>query len=194
MTIAQGDVIAASVAVDGDDVTVSLTDRTAHETFTKTTVDHTIDISSAEWIAEAPSNCTSSSNCTTLPLTDFGDVEFDRVDAVTTVGHRASILNSAWRTTRILLVASARRHFAADSAALTATPSVLDRAGRSFSVAVATSSNGGATGSGTDATGGSGTGTGGAAAGSVGSGAGEGAGATGPSPPGAFRPQLDIVK
>ena len=53
------------------------------------------DTSTAEWIAEAPSECSSGDlqQCTPLPLTDFGTIQFHNADA-TAGGHTGSI--SAW--------------------------------------------------------------------------------------------------
>ena len=51
------------------------------------------DISSAEWIAEAPSTCSQGlSSCTPLPLADFGTVQFTSASATTTDGHTGTDL------------------------------------------------------------------------------------------------------
>ena len=88
MTIHSGDVITSTVGVVGHTVTLKLVDSTHHETFTKTITDHTVDDSSAEWIAEAPSNCDSSGNCTTLPLANFGTATFADAAATTPPARR----------------------------------------------------------------------------------------------------------
>jgi hypothetical protein len=75
MTIDPGDRLSASVSVRDDRVTVTLSDLTRDTRFTRTTADRTLDVSSAEWITEAPSDC-SGSDCTILPLADFGTAHF----------------------------------------------------------------------------------------------------------------------
>ena len=57
------------------------------------------DTSSAEWIAEAPSQCDSTSSCTPLPLADFGTVQFTGASA-TANGHTGSIDDSNWSSQR----------------------------------------------------------------------------------------------
>jgi hypothetical protein len=85
ITVNPGDQISATVKVKGDRATVSLTDLTSGESFKHTTRmrSPTPDVSAAEWIAEAPSNCNRS--CTPLALTDFGSVSFTNASA-TSVG------------------------------------------------------------------------------------------------------------
>ncbi len=60
-----------------------------------------IDVSSAEWIVEAPSNC--GRTCQTLPLADFGKAAFASAGAQTTAGQWGSIANPSWATTEIRL-------------------------------------------------------------------------------------------
>ena len=55
MTVQPGDRFSAHVAVSGDTVTISLSDLTRHTTFSKQLQMSSPTVSSAEWIAEAPS-------------------------------------------------------------------------------------------------------------------------------------------
>jgi hypothetical protein len=135
MTIASGDVITSTVDVVGDKVFLDLVDATRHESFTKTITDHSIDTSSAEWIAEAPSTCDSSGNCTTLPLANFGTATFANASATTTTGRRAPIASSLWTTTKLLLgYVQANGAFVAKGFTANATPSKLVRGNSAFLV------------------------------------------------------------
>jgi hypothetical protein len=60
------------------------------------------DISSAEWIAEAPSTLTRGGTAV-LPLTDFGTVQFTSAAATSTDGHTGTISDAAWTATKIQL-------------------------------------------------------------------------------------------
>ena len=161
MTVAAGDLIHASVSVTGEEVTFALTDRTRAETFTHTIAADKLDVSSAEWIAEAPSDCTStnSSACKRLPLADFGSIGFASAKATTTTGTTGSISSSLWDTTRIVLGSSAGARFVSDTAtgSAAATPSALTRGGHAFRVEFTgtASSSAGSTGTASSAPGGS---------------------------------------
>jgi hypothetical protein len=93
LAIHPGDKLAGEVTVNGTSVTVSLRDDTTGQSTTKTLQMSDPDTSTAEWIAEAPSQCDSGGNCQTVPLADFGSVNFSNASA-TADGHTASI--SAW--------------------------------------------------------------------------------------------------
>lgn len=129
MTISAGDTLVATVIVSGKTVTLALADETEHESFSKTVADRTVDVSSAEWIAEAPSVCSSASKCTTLALTDFGSVHFSAARAETARGGSGSVSSALWHRTRIVLGSSA-------------IPSSLGDAGRSFAVDYTSSGSG----------------------------------------------------
>jgi Peptidase A4 family len=136
-----GDVVHANVTVLGHKVTVALENLTLHRTFRKTMVASSIDVSSAEWIVEAPSECISQFACQALPLANFGSVTFDSATARSTAGATGSILDSSWWRTKIELTPSAERFIVArqtsDSAG-TATPSTLRSGGRAFDVTYST--------------------------------------------------------
>jgi hypothetical protein len=142
MAVAPGDIIIGNVHVSGHRVTVGLADATRGEYFAKTFTDHVVDTTSAEWITEAPSDCTSANTCTTLPLANFGTVRFDGARAVTTKGRVASIQSATWITTRLMLGYKAQNGtLVAKAASATATPSLLESLGRSFTVTYGGSSS-----------------------------------------------------
>jgi Peptidase A4 family len=137
LTVGPGDELNASVTVTGHKVELTLNDLTRHRKFTKTLHAAVVDVSSAEWIVEAPSSCLSDNSCQTLPLANFGSATFDLASAKSTTGHTGSITDRAWSSTKISL-APAGRHFViyqGPAAALgSATPSALGPAGSSFKV------------------------------------------------------------
>jgi hypothetical protein len=134
-TIVPGDRVRGTVVVEDNDVTMTLDDLTRRISFTKRLHAAHVDATSAEWILEAPTACTGAANCRTLPLTDFGSAGFTAASAVTTTGHRGSITDRMWSTTRINLAATGRQ-FVADPAAYVATavPSPLSAEGSAFTV------------------------------------------------------------
>ena len=177
MAVHPGDHITSKVTVDGSNVTIQLSNSTTGGSFSKTLQANNPDVSSAEWIAEAPSTCDGSlSSCTPLSLADFGTVQFSGASATTTDGHTGTISDSNWQTAAVTLSPGASQQgFGAQFASYgsgsgAATPSSLSSDGSSFSVAFssdgsssATSGSAGASGSGgySDPTGGYGDPTGG---------------------------------
>jgi hypothetical protein len=118
-----GNTISANVTVNGQLVIVKLQNLTRKTSFTKRLFMASPDVSSAEWIAEAPSTCTSSGDrCRTLPLANFGTVAFTSAKALA-AGHGGVIVDDAWAATAIEL-----RAFTG------AVPSGLAPDGASFSV------------------------------------------------------------
>ncbi len=97
LQVSPGDKISAAVKVNGSSVTVTLLDNTTGNYVNKTLQMSNPDTSTAEWIAEAPSNCQGGADgqCTPLPLADFGSVAFTGASA-TADGHSGSISDSAW--------------------------------------------------------------------------------------------------
>lgn len=113
LTISPGDSIWARTAVDGDRVTLFITDQTTHQSWSKTLTmtSATPDTSTAEWVAEAPSECTSgASDCTPLPLANFGTATFKDAHA-TSAGHVGSIADSHWTAEAIELEPSSSSLF-----------------------------------------------------------------------------------
>ena len=136
-----GDVVHATVTVVGHQVTLVLQNRTRNRTFRKTVFAPSIDVSSAEWIVEAPSECINQFACQALPLANFGSVAFDSATATSTTGSTGSILDPKWWKTQIRLTPGAQRFIVArqtsDSAG-TATPSTLQADGTEFDVTYST--------------------------------------------------------
>jgi hypothetical protein len=123
--IHSGDKISARVTVDGTNVTLALTDNTTGQTSTQTLQMSSPDTSSAEWIAEAPSECDATlTECQPLNLADFGKVSFSDASA-TTSGHTGTISDSAWTPSAVEI---------GDNGAAGAQPSNSNSAGDAFSV------------------------------------------------------------
>jgi hypothetical protein len=109
-------------------VTLRVQNLTRHSVFTKRLTMANPDLSSAEWIAEAPSACTSLGRCRVLPLADFGRVDFSKGLAVTTDGRTGAIASSEWDATPIRLLPDQA------SAGGIAVPGELTEDGAGFSV------------------------------------------------------------
>jgi hypothetical protein len=138
LAIAAGDKISAAVSVDGTHVTIHLVDDTSGASIVKRLHLAHPDISSAEWIAEAPSTCGSAGNCAALPLTDFGTVAFSNATARTLRGTAGTISNPNWVAQAIALDEPSRRgpgvRFFGPATLVTAVPTILEDAGSSFDV------------------------------------------------------------
>jgi hypothetical protein len=140
MTVRPGDTISASVTVTGHTVKLYLANRTRGTVFSKTLQASKVDVTSAEWIAEAPSSCDDSGNCDTLPLADFGTASFANARATSTTGHLGTITDQAWSAVRITLTSDRRGRgggpgFVTDgSGTASATPAELNAAGDAFAV------------------------------------------------------------
>jgi hypothetical protein len=107
LDVAPGDTVTAEVSAAGNVVTLTLADRTAGTSFsTPAELGDNLDLSSAEWIAEAPSACTGpgTTNCQILPLANFGSAGFSSAQATSLDGHTGPIGDPAWEATAIQLV------------------------------------------------------------------------------------------
>jgi peptidase A4-like protein len=139
LAIHPGDHISAKVSVNGSNVTVWLSDQTTGQSTTKNLQMSNPDTSSAEWIAEAPSQCSgggaATGECQPLPLADFGTVQFSGASA-TANGHTGTIDDSAWGAQPIALGSSGADFASLGSSGSTAgaTPSSLSSDGSAFSV------------------------------------------------------------
>jgi peptidase A4-like protein len=133
LTVKPGDLITAKVLVSGHQVTVSLHDATSHHSFSKTVHALTVDVSSAEWIVEAPSQCFTVNACQTLPLADFGTAAFSSAKAQSSAGHGGSISDRHWTWTRISLKPDGHQ-FVGPAAGVAATASSLRHGGTAFTV------------------------------------------------------------
>jgi hypothetical protein len=113
LKIFPGNVIASSVVVSGGSILVQVTNRTRGTRFTRRlTMATTPDLTSAEWIAEAPAECSSISDCKQVALTNFGAVIFTRTYAVGN-GVDGTITGPGWSATPIQLVPRAQRFYGA---------------------------------------------------------------------------------
>jgi Peptidase A4 family len=144
LPVAAGDHVSSKVTVDGTSVSIWLSDDTSGQTFSKTLSMSNPDTTSAEWIAEAPSQCDGSvSSCTPLPLTDFGTAEFTSSSATDTDGHTGPISDPEWAATAVTLSPDASSmgfdgaSFSSTGGSGGATPSALTDDGSAFSVAYA---------------------------------------------------------
>jgi hypothetical protein len=177
LAIHPGDHISARVSVSGSNVTVSLSDQTTGQSTTKTLQMSNPDTSSAEWIAEAPSQCDSTGNCQPLPLADFDTVQFTGASA-TAGGHTGPISDPDWTAQPIALGSGGSYDVSLGSGGSSAgaTPSSLSSDGSAFSVtwqqvASAQSGSSGAAGGGSGS-GGSSSGSSGSSGGGYGDGSG----------------------
>ncbi len=138
MTIAPGDQLTAAVTVAGHLVRLRLSDLTRQTSFVRTVDVHQIDVSSADWIVEAPSACTSPGSCRQLALADFGTTAMTRASTQTSTGHRAGISDPLWRTTAIVLSSTGRRFVGSGvNTGADAAPSDLVFGGSAFAVTYA---------------------------------------------------------
>jgi hypothetical protein len=141
LKINPGDTITTSVnVIDATTVKVQVKNRTRRTSFTKNLTFATPDLTSAEWIAEAPSQC-DQFRCTPVPLANFSSVSFSRIAAIgNSIG--GTITNPSWTTSSIQLVPSSSRgffpgpnRFASDTSSTAgATPDQVSRDGKGFTV------------------------------------------------------------
>jgi hypothetical protein len=138
LKISPGDVITSTVLITGSDVLVQVKNRTHKTFFTKHLSMDAPDLTSAEWIVEAPALC-GASFCRELKLTNFGSVTFSRTFAKGN-GLGGTITSSNWMSTLIQLVPQSRRFFgdpndpASGSSGAGAMPAGLAADGSGFNV------------------------------------------------------------
>jgi hypothetical protein len=143
LPVAPGDVMHATVTVTGHRVVVDLVNLTQRHRFQRTFETSAIDVSSAEWIVEAPSQCISQFSCQALPLADFGSLTFASATASPTTGAAGAITDPRWSRTRIRLTPGNQRFILARNTSDTAgaaAPSALRGGGSRFDVTYATAS------------------------------------------------------
>jgi hypothetical protein len=145
LAVHPGDRISTRVTVEATTVDVSVSNQTTGRSFSKQLTMSNPDVSSAEWIAEAPSSCDGSGSCTPLPLTNFAKVDFTSSSATTTDGHTGSISDPNWSTAAVSLNPGAGSSgfagvdLASGQSSGSAAPSSLSSDGSSFSVAYSAS-------------------------------------------------------
>jgi hypothetical protein len=104
LAVQPGDHMTATTSVSGHEVTESIVNHTTGRSYTKTLTMSDPDVSTAEWVAEAPSQCQSgASNCTALPLSNFGKVSFTSASATDSSGHTGTISSNDWSTAALTL-------------------------------------------------------------------------------------------
>jgi hypothetical protein len=141
LAVAPGDRLHATVTVTGHRAVLELDNLTQHTHFRKSLYAPAIDVSSAEWIVEAPSECINQFSCQALPLANFGSVTFDSTTAALARGRAGTIADSRWGRTSIRLAPGAQRFIVARNTADTngaAAPSPLRSGGSMFDVTYAT--------------------------------------------------------
>jgi hypothetical protein len=139
LTVRPGDRISASVGVVGHVVQLRLANVTRGTVFFTRLRAPKVSTSSAEWIVEAPSACTSSSlssvACRTLPLANFGRTSFAKARATSASGHTGTIGDFAWSSVAISLAADEQVFARMDGSAVgTARPGALATTGDAFEV------------------------------------------------------------
>jgi hypothetical protein len=128
MKVRAGDRVTAAVLVNGSKVTMSIKNATRRTRFSTTvTVSQPLDVSSAEWIAEAPTACTPNGGCEVVALTNFGSVTFSKA-AATANQVSGTITDPAWLVTPLDLIPDA------STGGSGASPGPLSADGRSFRV------------------------------------------------------------
>lgn len=137
LTVHPGDRISASVAQKNGHTILQVADLSAHTSRTAVRKLAAPDLSSAEWIVEAPSLCLTNTHCTPLPLTDFGTVSFSNASVNTGGPQRSAIDASSLKVTRLELrdyQSGPGRHLASSVTPATGIASPLTAGGTAFTV------------------------------------------------------------
>lgn len=137
LTVHPGDRIAASVAQKGRQTILQVRDLTTHAAKTAVRTISSPDLSSAEWIVEAPSLCFTSTRCTPLPLTNFGTVSFSNASVSTSQAGNSAIDARSLKVTRLELRDYSQgpgRRYAASVTPASGIASPLSASGNAFTV------------------------------------------------------------
>lgn len=126
MVIRPGDHIEAAVDSIAAGTTLTLRNVSTGRTFSTVRRGTSGPLSSAEWIAEAPSACTGST-CNVLPLANFGSVSFSMCSADAS-GSSGTITSPTWSSDVITMVRS--------NGSTLAQPTPVSGDGASFAVSV----------------------------------------------------------
>ncbi len=106
LKISAGDTVSAAVLITGQTIRFSLKNLTRHGRFSRVmTTAQELDTASAEWIAEAPSECSASGRCRPVPLTNFGTVTFANIAAIGNA-HPGTLTDPGWTASAIELISS----------------------------------------------------------------------------------------
>ncbi len=129
-----GDQITTSVNVNNTAVLIQIKNRTRKSSFTRSLSMDVPDLTSAEWVAEAPSACDESgTRCNVLPLANFGKVTFTKAATIASE-HAGTLTDPTWSRVSIRLVPQGDQlsRFTASTAG--ALPGVIAADGRGFLV------------------------------------------------------------
>jgi hypothetical protein len=140
LRVSAGDRLVAKVTVTGHKVVLSLRNVTTGKSVTKTVHASQVDVSSAEWIAEAPSECVTINSCQTLPLANFGNAGFSSAGAQATGAAKSGLTSRRWTLTEITLEPSGPRFIGLQGSGTpdgSATPSRVTANGTAFTIAYA---------------------------------------------------------
>ena len=133
LKVKPGDLITTSVNVNGTSVLFQIKNRTRKTVFTKSLTMDAPDLTSAEWVAEAPSSCNAlGTRCTVLPLANFGTVRFTKAATIASA-HPGTISDPSWSRISIRLVPQ-QNQFSPVASSAGALPGVLSADGRGFPV------------------------------------------------------------
>ncbi|HMJ33174.1 MAG TPA: G1 family glutamic endopeptidase [Baekduia sp.] len=140
LKVRPGDKMSAHVTVSHGTVRFRLANLTLGTVFTAREPARHLDVKTAEWIVEAPSNCGTGA-CHTLPLADFGTAGFANARATNTAGRTGPIADPAWSATAVSLSPeagdSSPANLAVGGPAASATPGALSANGDAFTVSYA---------------------------------------------------------
>lgn len=106
LAVRPGDRMTGSVTVRGRTVTMRLRNRTRGTAFQRVLRPSGVDVSSAEWVVEAPSVCSRFDRCSTSSLADFGTTTFTSATAISAAGRLGGIGDAGWSATPIDLAAT----------------------------------------------------------------------------------------
>ena len=133
LRVRPGDLITTSVNVNGSSVLVQVKNRTLKTSFTKSLAMDVPDLTSAEWVAEAPSACDAVGRCRVLPLANFGTVTFTRAATIASA-HPGTISDPIWSRVSIKLVPQGDQFSRFTTSTAGAQPGAISSDGRSFPV------------------------------------------------------------
>jgi Peptidase A4 family len=135
LPVRAGDTMSASVTVSGHSVVLRIRNVTLGAQVVKKLRMRAPETSSAEWIAEAPSTCTSYGRCSPLRLANFNSVAFTKA-AATAGGHTGTISDPAWTATAIALQEDGffQSRFGSDAPPAGALPGSLSADGSAFGI------------------------------------------------------------